>query len=102
MESLSQLNNRFIKERRILIVDWSNVVQTSRSKSLFRAGATFLIVMHAEAYNRLYFMLSLMVDVIGFNVHDIVAVTQPKTMASQTGQKCIEIGMRWLRTVNAI
>ena len=23
-------------------------------------------------------------------------------MASQTGQKCIEIGMRWLRTVNAI
>ena len=23
-------------------------------------------------------------------------------MASQTGQKCIEIGMRWLRTVNVI
>ena len=42
-DALSQLDNCFIKERHILIVDWSNVVQTSQSKSLFRAGATFLI-----------------------------------------------------------
>ena len=38
-EAFSQLGNHFIKERRILIVDWSNVVQTSQSRSLFRVGA---------------------------------------------------------------
>ena len=33
-EALSQLDNHFIKERRILIVDWSNVVQTSHSEHI--------------------------------------------------------------------
>ena len=33
-EALSQLDNRFIKERRFAIVDWSNVVQTNQSESL--------------------------------------------------------------------
>ena len=31
-EVLSQLDNSFPKERRIFVVDWSNVVQASQSK----------------------------------------------------------------------
>ena len=38
--------------RRILIVDWSDVVQTSQSKSLFRAGAIFLTASQNRDYNR--------------------------------------------------
>ena len=36
-------SNHLIRERCILVVDWSNIAQTSQSKSLFRAGATFLM-----------------------------------------------------------
>ena len=32
-EALSQLDNCFTEERHIFIVDWSDVVQTSQSKS---------------------------------------------------------------------
>ena len=47
--------NRFTEERRILIVDLSNVVQTSQSKSPFRAG-TINAIFISDCYDDIFNM----------------------------------------------